>query len=190
MCPGQIPDTTRMRLCRNCGKVEVAPRYLICDPCRRVLRRARKKAWYKAHPEQLRARAMRKYRKRHPPQPDQSCVDCQQPTGRGPLATRCLRCWRMNVKLKDKFGITRADFNAILADQGGVCAICRGATNGHGKFHVDHDHKTGRLRGLLCATCNMGLGRFGDDASRLLAAAEYLTRSTKGLQGDILGTLK
>jgi hypothetical protein len=163
-------------------------RMRLCDPCRRALKRARNKAWYKAHPEQLRAMERRKWLRRHPPQPDQACIDCQAPTGRGPLATRCLYCWRIRVKLRDKFGITPEDYRAMLAGQGGACAICLGGTNGKGKFHVDHNHTTGAIRGLLCANCNLALGQFKDDPVRLQAAVDYLTRNANGFQRSTLPT--
>jgi Recombination endonuclease VII len=87
--------------------------------------------------------------------------------------------------LKAKFGISLEDYDRLLAEQGGRCAICP-ATEPGGRhktfFPVDHDHAccSGKrscgkcLRGLLCAGCNFGLGHFGDDPERLLAAAAYL----------------
>lgn len=83
--------------------------------------------------------------------------------------------------LQRTFGITLADYDAMLADQGGKCAICRGdqtATRwGNGTpFHVDHCHDTGKVRGLLCAECNTGLGKFKDSVVTLIRAAEYVRR--------------
>ena len=81
-------------------------------------------------------------------------------------------------KLRDKYGITQAQFDALLSGQGGACAICHAREPG-GKwktFHVDHDHLTGAVRGLLCTNCNRGLGYFGDDESRLKKAAAYLSQ--------------
>lgn len=75
-----------------------------------------------------------------------------------------------------KYGITLADYEDRLGSQGGACAICRVAEPGRGRKHfcVDHDHKTGAVRGLLCMNCNDGLGRFKDRPEVLLAAVEYL----------------
>lgn len=79
--------------------------------------------------------------------------------------------------------LTVEQYEALLAAQGGVCAICgTGEPRGRGRFHVDHDHaccpgqqSCGKcVRGLLCGNCNPGLGAFGDDPERLLAAAAYL----------------
>jgi hypothetical protein len=66
-------------------------------------------------------------------------------------------------------------YGTLLAAQGGICAICGGPPTGMGKsYHVDHDHETGIVRGLLCSNCNTALGLLGDDPSRLAAAIRYL----------------
>lgn len=70
------------------------------------------------------------------------------------------------------------DFRKMEADQGGCCKICGGPPNGKGLFHIDHDHQTGKIRGLLCATCNVGLGSFKDDKELLHKAITYLTQSS------------
>jgi hypothetical protein len=74
------------------------------------------------------------------------------------------------------YGIGTAEAEEILTRQGGNCGICGNSEWGgrHGRPHVDHDHATGRVRGLLCDNCNNGLGRFGDDPTRLRAAAAYV----------------
>ncbi len=79
---------------------------------------------------------------------------------------------RFNLK---KYGLTPQAFADILEAQGGRCAICRSdKPGGKGRFHVDHDHASGLVRGLLCNGCNVGLGHYGDDPARLRAAADYL----------------
>lgn len=91
--------------------------------------------------------------------------------------------------LRRSFGITLADYNAMLEQQGGVCAICGGGPTarsnrrrGGGKVFiprlvVDHDHASGKVRGLLCSTCNTGIGGLKDDAALVRRALEYLERA-------------
>jgi hypothetical protein len=79
--------------------------------------------------------------------------------------------------LRKSFGLSVEDYDALLASQGGVCAICGKHPNDAPKrFHVDHDHATGAVRGILCHTCNQGLGQFKDDVARMRAAVAYLER--------------
>lgn len=73
-------------------------------------------------------------------------------------------------------GVSVEQIEIWLARQGGRCAICRG-NNGGRRLYVDHCHATGKGRGLLCSTCNTGLGLFKDDPLVLQAAIEYLARS-------------
>ena len=90
--------------------------------------------------------------------------------------------------LMRRFGITVDDYDRMLAEQDGRCAICGTDDPGDPRgytFPVDHDHATGEVRALLCVPCNHGLGKFGDDPNRLLAAAAYLLSRT-----DVLGEVK
>ncbi len=75
-----------------------------------------------------------------------------------------------------KYGITIAQYDEMLRLQGGVCALCRvpGRMGKYDKLDVDHCHETGRVRGLLCITCNHALGVLGDSAERLERAVAYL----------------
>lgn len=82
--------------------------------------------------------------------------------------------------LSYRYGLTLDDYRAMLAAQGGVCAIC-GTDNPGGKakvWNVDHCHRRNEVRGLLCGPCNRGLGQFHDDPERLRRAAVYLEQST------------
>lgn len=78
--------------------------------------------------------------------------------------------------LKSRFGMTLETYQSLLEAQGHVCAIC-GRQNRGKRLVVDHDHATGRIRGLLCTCCNLTLGRMNDDPQRLRAAAAYLEKS-------------
>jgi len=81
--------------------------------------------------------------------------------------------------LRRLYGIGICQYEEMLAAQNGVCAICGGDPGGRWKrrFHVDHDHETGAVRGLLCHGCNAGLGLFEECAERLVKAAEYLKQN-------------
>ncbi len=72
--------------------------------------------------------------------------------------------------LKHRHGIGADQFDDLVRQQGGVCAIC-GRPDPE---HVDHDHETGEVRGILCFNCNGGLGQFRDSIEALRAAAAYL----------------
>ena len=78
--------------------------------------------------------------------------------------------------LKLKYGLTVEEADALMAGQGGRCAICgkaEGDSRGF-RMHIDHDHETGRPRGILCNLCNNGLGNFHDDPTLLAKAIAYL----------------
>lgn len=81
-------------------------------------------------------------------------------------------------RMRRQFGIGAAEFDAIVTRQGGGCAICRarvGDSAGR-RLHVDHCHKTGAVRGILCSACNLGLGKFRDDPELLQRAVDYLAQ--------------
>lgn len=79
---------------------------------------------------------------------------------------------------KYSYGITHEQFEVMLSAQGGRCAICSVEFSEDNKVlkpHVDHNHDTNAIRGLLCGHCNSGLGMFKDDPARLQQAIQYLT---------------
>lgn len=80
-----------------------------------------------------------------------------------------------NRKLKLSFGITLDDYNNLLKKQDYKCAICKTTEPlGKGNFHIDHCHKSEKIRGLLCHHCNVGLGHFKDNIDLLNIAIKYL----------------
>jgi Recombination endonuclease VII len=82
---------------------------------------------------------------------------------------------------KKKYGITEVFYETLLLAQGNRCAICKVELTGEDYSRtscVDHDHKTGVVRGILCPHCNQGLGNFRDSVMFLHEAANYLTRPT------------
>jgi hypothetical protein len=84
---------------------------------------------------------------------------------------------RKDAKLKFHFGITLEDYNIMLFEQDGCCAICKTHhTELKRNLYVDHNHTTGEVRGLLCNNCNAGLGMYKDDITRLTNAINYLKK--------------
>lgn len=75
--------------------------------------------------------------------------------------------------LRVKYGLTVHEWERLLQSQNEQCPICHKALS-RKNTHVDHDHKTGKIRGLLCFECNTGIGKFHDDIDRLRAAISYL----------------
>lgn len=77
-----------------------------------------------------------------------------------------------------KYQLAPHQYDAMLAAQDGVCAICSTDKPGgnSSRFHIDHDHASGEIRGLLCSRCNQMLGYAQDDPKRLLGAADYLRK--------------
>ena len=79
---------------------------------------------------------------------------------------------RADLRRKEKYGITPEEYLEMVAAQDGRCKICQNAD----KLVVDHCHKTGRVRGLLCHGCNVALGFLRDDPERAVRAGSYLSR--------------
>ena len=81
-----------------------------------------------------------------------------------------------NCRLKRSYGIDLEEYQKMLDSQGGVCKICKSpeAKGRWRQFHVDHCHKNGHVRGILCNRCNTMLGMIDDDPSALRAALKYL----------------
>lgn len=94
----------------------------------------------------------------------------------------------MNDKwIERTYGITGEEYQQMLTSQNGRCAICSRTPqetgrrrNGSQRLSVDHDHASGRVRGLLCASCNTMLGMARDEADVLRSAAEYLSQAVVG----------
>lgn len=80
--------------------------------------------------------------------------------------------YHKNWNLKDRFGITLDEFNLMVESQGGGCWVC----NSTNKLSVDHDHATGKIRGILCNSCNRSLGLLHDDIPRIRKLIDYLEK--------------
>lgn len=115
------------------------------------------------------------------------CKDCKSTTRPATYpGPRCHTCWRDETKrrkeaahgryVEQTYEITPEEYDALYKAQGGRCAICRRATGRARRLAVDHNHKTGEVRGLLCKPCNSyGIGMFARDEPEVLdRAADYL----------------
>ena len=115
---------------------------------------ADRKIWYAANKDRINAK-QREYRRTNPDA-------------------------RRGYRLKSEFGITLEDYDRMVAAQGGKCAICLLPPPGTGRntkrLHIDHDHDTGEIRGLLCHACNTSLGQLGEDHERMQRMIDYVTK--------------
>lgn len=113
------------------------------------------------------------------------CAKCGK--NKGPKFSDKKYCYRCNqIERKDAgtrahrrrvakvYGIEPDDYDRLYKSQGGSCAICQRATGATRRLSVDHNHKTGEVRGLLCRPCNDMLGHARDDPSFFTRSAHYL----------------
>lgn len=82
--------------------------------------------------------------------------------------------YRKRWALKKRYGITLEKYNEMMERCGGRCEVCQRDTK---RLHVDHDHTTGFVRGLLCQGCNFSIGYAYDSPQTLRAAADYICRA-------------
>jgi len=143
----------RCGIIKDMGEFHVANnrrdgRQVWCKPCVSETTLARHKGDPAGH-----ARRVREYYHRHPAR-------------------------RADAHLRWRLGIPAGTYDRMLAEQDGKCAICgTDKAGGNGKrLSVDHNADTGAVRGLLCSSCNNGLGRFAHDADRLNTAADYIKK--------------
>lgn len=130
-----------------------------CKACERPSLNRKAVAWRKASPAKARA-IINGWRKRQP---------------------RARRVRDYRTQHLKKYGLTLSEYGALLAEQNAQCAICSKPETQirHGRprlLSVDHCHSTGRVRGLLCSKCNIGIGHAGDDIAILEAMIRYLKR--------------
>ncbi|MEV6488632.1 endonuclease VII domain-containing protein [Actinoplanes sp. NPDC051633] len=191
-----------VRMCRDCGEIKpltdfhISPerkdgRGSYCKDCFNV----RSKRSYAKRIKQTHGRDVREAVE--VPDGYRWCPDCsaakplaefpRNASGRGGHGSYCKPCHNARGKanldrrggsreyhLRRRYGIGQSEFDELLAAQGGRCAIC-GTDNPE---HVDHDHRTGWVRGILCFNCNGGLGQFRDDPDFLASAITYLKGTT------------
>ena len=83
------------------------------------------------------------------------------------------RRYHRNRKCK-QLGVSPEEVDKTFTAQGRCCAICKTKDSGSRNWHLDHDHTTGKFRGVLCHHCNLGLGNFRDTLANLQEAIKYL----------------
>jgi len=137
------------------------------DPERR---RTTEKAWRHANPDKVKA-IQKRYRDAHLEQGSPRSMKWNR-EHRGLVNKRAQAC-----NFKRLFGISLEEKAKLLANQGGRCAICgAGELDKMGPWCLDHDHITGKVRGVLCRRCNMTLGSLGDNPAILRNMIAYLIR--------------
>ena len=163
-CGAELPDPA--------GSGRRSPR---CDPCREIHKKAQDREHSKKWSENPGRRAYdAEWRKNNS---ERVRASQQKYNDANPDRDRFYR-------LRILYGLTQDQFDAMLAEQGGVCALCGNppATEGAKTtlvLHVDHDHVTNRVRQLLCHTCNQGIGLLCDDPALLRKAADYIEYHAK-----------
>ena|SRR5690606_30293391 len=113
------------------------------------------------------------------------CIDCPAGVERKttPPGPRCAAHHKAEKDRKHdasvvrKYGLLPGEYAKLKEAQGGKCALCQRATGKSRRLAVDHDHKTGKVRGLLCSICNRLLGHFRDDPEAFERGRLYLTET-------------
>lgn len=140
-------------------------------------RSEREKAWRKANPEKAKAISRRRYLKHR--QKVLTAAKNYRDNNREKVSASRRKYHqehkneKRTAEIRRKYKLLPHEVDLLLLMQGDSCAICRCIFDGT-NFHVDHDHKTGKVRALLCKFCNLGLGYFRDSPSWLRIAAQYL----------------
>jgi len=132
---------------------------------------------YRANPEKFRAKSAKR-RKENPERSREIAARSRakrKASGHKPSAHKMRQ-----YHIKWKYGMSSDEHDRLFEKQGCACAAC-GTTEPltKNKWHIDHDHKTGKVRGVLCHPCNTAAGVAGDDPVRLRAIADYLESSSR-----------
>lgn len=143
-------------------------------------------AWREKNREHLKKQAHKNYLKRRPGVlRELRALWKTSPKFRAAKSIAAKKRWASDAELRRRtrssnmlrgFGITVDEFEAMLIAQGGRCAICARPMDHQKEPMIDHCHATQRVRGLLCISCNFGLGRFRDNPEFLRNAVRYLTK--------------
>lgn len=189
---GRRPDArycsnrcSKAKPCRRCGGPKEPGAYLYCTACSEVTQSVEyKRAIDRESHARRREEAIANgtyIRRQKAPEGQRWCARCQRflPLTSFTTAAYCIPCnrdYNHERHLDRTFGITAQDYRDLMELQGGRCAICLTRPRSR-RLAVDHNHKTGEIRGLLCSRCNRGiLGRARDSEELLLRAVAYLRK--------------
>lgn len=155
----RIPRVPPIVSCEDCGVDVVRTSNGVpkrCVACQTEARARQAQAYYERNRERIRVAKRDYMRKRHESKPDLNRLQ----------------------KLRAKYGLTPEEFDRLVESTGPDCPLCGEEFRGRGphKRCVDHDHGSGRVRGLICSACNTALGYFEDDPHRIESAIRYLQR--------------
>lgn len=136
-----------------------------------VKARARRQRWREKYPERE-AETQRAYKEKHREQ-----IAQRRKVAR---ATDAFRRKSKEYRLIKQYGLTHDQYDAMVSEQSGVCAICMKPERlSDGVLRVDHDHKTGAVRALLCHACNSAIGILDENPDRMRAMAAYVERHSR-----------
>lgn len=156
-----------MNLCNYCQKELVSTKQRWCNETCRMAFRNRK------------AKEARHEFKKNRERTDCKLCGSPKPAGCHPNTKFCSpKCRTKANGVKANFRLEIKDYNQLVKKSEGKCNICQETEETAGTLQIDHDHQTGKVRGILCKNCNLGLGHFRDSMILLLQAGQYLMVNT------------
>ena len=158
--------------CKHCGRIKAIEDFYGDRAARdghrpecKACTAARRKRWYEANREREIARVKAW---------QQSNADRLNEYRRTRRVLPEVKARERDGHLRRKFQLTSEQYDAMLPEQGDACAVCGREPKAGKSFHVDHNHETGALRGLVCFSCNSALGNLHEDEARISALLTYL----------------